>query len=508
MIWNKKVILILVLGIALTTGFAFQGTRGLYESSEGRYAECAREMIETGNFMEPQIGYRPHLTKPPLTYWAIAGGMMLLGENEWGIRLYNAAAFALTVLVIVQLGIMLWDKETGLVAGLIYASSLFPVIGAYFVTTDTLLTLWVTTGVLCYLKAYRESSGRRQRMWVCGMWLFFGLAFLTKGPAGIVFLLPLLIWHVLLKNPFKIMSPAGILIFLSVGFSWYIVVCLRHPGALAFLINEQFTGRLTGNLISREAPNSEWYKAFLMYIPALTVGAGPWVYFLLKDLKWTNLAEILKFKNYRDSNRNENFLYILFLPIIVFFIAASKLIFYVLPFYTLITLIVAHRIRLNQSISCRMANAVKTALLTALILVGVKGVMAYLPNKNNMRPVGAVCRQFQRPHTHFVAFDEPKFFGLQFYLHGHLRRFFAAGKDDEGNSDGTLDDMIDQILSSDSEESWVIVTNQTKHLRILEEGLNKLSLPFKETKTKYWIICTLNMPGSILKSMNKRNTDI
>ena len=126
--------------LALFVAFSFQGSRGLYETTEGRYAECSREMLERDNYLEPTLGYRPHFTKPPLTYWAIAGGMRLLGPNEWGVRLYNAIAFFLTVLAIAWIGATLWGKPTGIMAGLIYASSPFPVFGAYAVSTDTLLT--------------------------------------------------------------------------------------------------------------------------------------------------------------------------------------------------------------------------------------------------------------------------------------------------------------------------------------------------------------------------------
>jgi 4-amino-4-deoxy-L-arabinose transferase len=42
----------------------FQGTRGLYESTGGRYAECAREMLVRSNFLEPTLDFRAHWTKP------------------------------------------------------------------------------------------------------------------------------------------------------------------------------------------------------------------------------------------------------------------------------------------------------------------------------------------------------------------------------------------------------------------------------------------------------------
>ena len=189
----SKVFWLAIVFLALFAAFSFQGSRGLYETTEGRYAECSREMMERGSYLEPTLDYQPHFTKPPLTYWAIAGGMRLLGPNEWGVRLYNAAAFFLTVLAIAWIGTTLWGKTTGIAAGLIYASSPFPVFGAYAVTTDTLLTLWGISAVLCCIKASRGQSSLKRKTWIVAMWVFFGLGFLTKGPPALILLLPILI---------------------------------------------------------------------------------------------------------------------------------------------------------------------------------------------------------------------------------------------------------------------------------------------------------------------------
>jgi len=161
----------LPLALAFAGAFSFQGSRGLYETSEGRYAECAREMMETGNYLEPRLGYRPHFAEPPLTYWAIAAGLGTLGKNEWGARLYGALGFVLAVLVVMGVGEALWDRLSGFLAGLVYASSPYPLIGAFSATTDTLLALWELAAVLCYLRASKADPppsrcsrrGRRRR---------------------------------------------------------------------------------------------------------------------------------------------------------------------------------------------------------------------------------------------------------------------------------------------------------------------------------------------------------
>jgi 4-amino-4-deoxy-L-arabinose transferase len=61
-------------------------TLPLFETTEARYAEVAREMIETGNYLEPQFEGVKHFHKPPFAYWMMAVGMKIFGINGLGVR--------------------------------------------------------------------------------------------------------------------------------------------------------------------------------------------------------------------------------------------------------------------------------------------------------------------------------------------------------------------------------------------------------------------------------------
>ncbi|MCD6303989.1 MAG: glycosyltransferase family 39 protein, partial [Planctomycetes bacterium] len=133
--------LLLLGAITLAVAFGFQGARGLYETTEGRYAECGREMAETDNWLIPQLDYRPHWTKPPVTYWAIAAGVELLGPTNWGVRFYNAVALVAAVAALFGIAATLWGRRTAVIAAACFATSPFLIAAGNTIHTDLLLTV-------------------------------------------------------------------------------------------------------------------------------------------------------------------------------------------------------------------------------------------------------------------------------------------------------------------------------------------------------------------------------
>ena len=72
--------------------FFHLGSYGLWEPDEARYAEIAREMLASGNFIVPHLNYVPYIEKPPLLYWLEAMWMALMGVNELAARMTPALA--------------------------------------------------------------------------------------------------------------------------------------------------------------------------------------------------------------------------------------------------------------------------------------------------------------------------------------------------------------------------------------------------------------------------------
>lgn len=411
----------LAIGSALIA-FSFQGSRGLYETTEGRYAECAREMKERGDYSQPLLEYRNHWTKPPLTYQAIAAGMVLLGENEWGVRLYNALAFCLTVLAVGWIGTRLFNARVGLVAGGIYATTPFAMLGAAATSTDTLLTLWEICAVGFYISAVRrrDATPWKQTLRILGLWTCFGLGFLTKGPPALLPLVPILLWN--LRQPkeerVRLFTLAGLLCFAATGLTWYIRECLLHPGLLSYFLGTEVIDRVASDKVH----NNHWYKALYIYIPPLTVGMGAWVVFQFTMFRRYQLFRPLVLWRHLRSTGPAAFLLLWIATyLLVFFSVSSKLPLYVLPAIAPLALAVAYS-RVADPSPARIRQAILIAVLSGLCLIASKGIAAHIPNKHDNRRLLAEIRS-KAPHFELVLFTPQKLYGLQFYLKGHLPRW-------------------------------------------------------------------------------------
>jgi len=335
---------LLVLAVGLLVGLAFQGSRGLYESTEGRYALCAREMLDSGDWLHPTLLGKPHWTKPPLAYWTMGAGLPVFGRNAWGVRMANGFFFALTALAVAGIGARMWDRRTGFLAGIVYATAIYPMAVAFSLNTDTLLALWETLAILCFWGADRSPDRSRSWWWGLGMWLAMGLAFATKGPPALLALVPIIIYRV--RDPqcatnVRLFGPAGLALFALVGLSWYLYVCATTPGLLSHFIGDEVVGRVAGNEFGR---NPEWYSPFALYLPVFVVGGGLWSWYFWRAIADARLHRRAGWRALWEQHGPDLFLALwLILPLVVFSLSTSRLVTHILPLFPVVALVAARR---------------------------------------------------------------------------------------------------------------------------------------------------------------------
>lgn len=476
----------MLLGVSLLFyGMLFQGSRGLWERDEGRYTNIALQMLHSGNFIVPAFNDDvPHFAKPPLTYWAIAGGITLLGRNEWGARLPNALAFIGTMFLVFVIARKVTPERPWL-PPVIYATSIVPFFAANFVTTDTLLTLWETVAVLGFVCWYQRGKKRQGAAFLLIMWGGFGLAFLTKGPPGLLPLTAILVFVLLTegwRSVLRLFSFSGLVTMVAVGFSWYFVVAATHPGLATYFIRDEFVKRIATGMHGR---NSEWYMAFIVYGPVLLIGTLPWTFPLVRAARSIRktLFSQMWWRNKLKEDQWVIFLILwVILPLAVFMFSKSRLPLYVLPLFVPIALMTGRLITLPSK---RSINICLLALWV-VVLMALKFAGALFPYSKDSRAMAQVISGIAQPVPKEVAFiDTEPSWGLTLYLDCEVERLVSSSQP------GTpTDETLGEELK-EKKQRVLFVVEKGNRVRVIKI-CKSLGYPARELgQTGSWVFIAL-----------------
>ena len=254
------------------------GTPGLFDADEPAYAQAAREMLTTGDWITPHFNGQPRFDKPILFYWLITLTYRVLGVTEFAVRFWSALAAVILVLVIARAARRWFGPPADLLAGLAFMTSLLTALLARAAVTDMLLTLFVTLAILAGVEALSESP-EKGRWWATTGWAAMGLAVLVKGPVGLV--IPgmalggaLLVLRELRRGLIRLLPWQGLALFAAITIPWYVLVLAANGWAFVqgFVIKHHVT-RYTGVVSSHAGPL--WF-----YLPVALVGFFPWSGFL------------------------------------------------------------------------------------------------------------------------------------------------------------------------------------------------------------------------------------
>jgi 4-amino-4-deoxy-L-arabinose transferase-like glycosyltransferase len=359
-----------VLAVAALCLFLFLGTRGLNDPDEGRFAEVSREMALQESWLMPHLCGLPHLQKPPLVYWITAAFIKIGGVNEWSVRTTSALAALGTVLMTMILASLLFGSSIAWKAGMMLLSSLLFFFMGRVITTDMLLTFWISAAVTSFVYYSRKSS-------IAGLCLFYlalGAGFLTKGPMA--FLVP---YAACIPYAFALgrrhKAPAwrwhwapGLLVAAAIGASWFIVLARQYPGLVDYFIKYEFVDRLATNMHVRSKP--VWF-----YSACLLGGLFPWsVLFpaMFKHL-WTSL---------RGGRSANMWLFIgwVVIPWCILHLVVSKLNTYILPLCPPFAVLLAYVWDRYKS-RFRMEIGL-LSLFMAFVAAGIPVVYDYLQRNN------------------------------------------------------------------------------------------------------------------------------
>src|SRR6185369_1888501 len=161
-------------------------SRRLIHPDEGRYAEIAREMVASGDWVTPRLNDLKYFEKPPVQYWVTALAYEAFGVHEWTARLWPALAGFLAVVAIAAAGFALGGATLGAFAGLALAGTLWHAGIAQIVSLDSGLSFFLALGFAALVVAQRpEIAPSRRCLWMAIVWAAMAGATLSKGLIGI-----------------------------------------------------------------------------------------------------------------------------------------------------------------------------------------------------------------------------------------------------------------------------------------------------------------------------------
>src|SRR5438046_4931228 len=254
--------------------FATLDVRKLQHPDEVRYAEIAREMVATGDWVTPRLDGLKYFEKPPLQYWATAAAFSAFGIDEWAARLAPALATVLALLAIAYAGKRLASATAGAYAALVFGGMLWPIGIAHIVTLDALLTAWLGAALAAFLIAQcGVENPPDERRWMLLAWAAVAGATLVKGPVAAAIPGGALALYSLTTRDFAVWKrlhlAAGLAVFLALSAPWFMAVSLENPEfARFFFIHEHLARYLTSE---HRRTGAIWY-----FVPLLLVGLIPW----------------------------------------------------------------------------------------------------------------------------------------------------------------------------------------------------------------------------------------
>src|SRR5260370_29253202 len=281
------------------------GGASLWDVEEGRNSPCAWAMWESGNYIVPYFNGELRVDKPALLYWLQAGAYQLFGFNEFSARLPSALAALLTILLCYELGRRLFTPLTGLLGGLVLASTPMVCGAARFANPDALLNCLTVLTLYFFWRGLPKAGW----FWFVSMGITTGLAVLDKGLVGVI--LPLaviglfllepiakaivevsnprkswflvnwvsrfwnwLVWNRRLRLLVDVRFFLGFLAFCLVALPWYVLVAMETKGEFlrGFFLNHNF---------QRYLNTMEDHRGSMLYYPmVLLLGFAPWSIFL------------------------------------------------------------------------------------------------------------------------------------------------------------------------------------------------------------------------------------
>lgn len=248
----------------------------IWDANEAFYTETPRQMVQSGDYVNPSFNGQPRFNKPVLSYWVVAGFYKVFGVSVWAERVaiaLGALGIAAAAFVIARVTLSL---RAAWIAALVILSAPRVVFFARRIFIDVWVTLFMSLVLMFFVLA--EARPHHRRRYLLLMYAAAGLGVLTKGPVAIVLpAIALGAWLLLERRPRDILRMQllpGALIVVAIVAPWYVMVYAQHGWQY---IREFFVGENIGRYSDTYG---EQARSVFFYIPVLLTELFPWSLFV------------------------------------------------------------------------------------------------------------------------------------------------------------------------------------------------------------------------------------
>jgi len=280
---RSRMTLVAVLAFeALVVGLP-AGRTPLWDPNEARYMLLARDILDSGRWLIPDLRGEPYLNKPQLFFWSVAVASLPGGEvTERTAALPAVLSSIATVAAVFAIGARTWGVGTGGMAALVLASTIgFFAIGHHG-QSDVMVTAWTWWALYGVLVARRT---RYTALPLVGFYTCVAGAIMSKGPMGLLGLAAGFVavavadgWRDVLR-----LRPAlGLAVLVVLLAPWYGTYLVGHGSSF---VGDTVVGHYGSWAFRRGALariESLWVLAYALPWTIFLVGAATW---------WRRLAD-------------------------------------------------------------------------------------------------------------------------------------------------------------------------------------------------------------------------
>ena len=355
---NKRFALLVLGGLSLFF-FIGLGLVHLFDWDEINFAESAREMIESGDYMRVQINYQSFWEKPPFFFWLQVAAMKVFGITEFASRFPNALFGLLYLVTFFYIGKKHFNQRFGVIWALLFFGSLLPHLYFKSGIIDPVFNYFIFMSIYFMLLVVGKSEEKIVRYALLAG-VFSGLSVITKGPVGFLLLGLTFTVYIAVKR-FRVFPKVKYILFFLVGF--LIVVCswlsieLYQNGYEIMLQFIQYQLELfSSGVAGHEQP-------FYYHFVVVFIGCFP--------ISVLALPSFMKSKEETPFDIRTWMLCLFWVVIIIFSITTTKIIHYSSMTYIPLSFLAAFYIHKILTHDLEVKRYVKTLFLVLGLLLGL-----------------------------------------------------------------------------------------------------------------------------------------